>query len=71
VSIVGFDDIPLASFTAPPLTTVHNPIAEKASLGVDLAIARPARGPLGARNHVLAPGFVVRATTGPAPRAAV
>ena len=67
VSLVGFDDIPLASFAAPPLTTVHNPIAEMASLGVDLAITRPARGARDAQNHVLAPGFVVRATTGPAP----
>ena len=65
VSVVGFDDIPLAAFTAPPLTTVRNPVSEMASLAVDLAIDRPSSEPV---HHLLAPGFTVRATTGPAPR---
>ena len=64
VSVVGFDDIQLAAYTAPPLTTVHNPITEMASLAVDLAIDRPSKD---AVHHVLAPGFTIRATTGPAP----
>jgi DNA-binding LacI/PurR family transcriptional regulator len=64
VSVVGFDDIPLAAYTAPPLTTVHNPITEMAELAVDLAIDRPSTE---AVHHVLAPRFTVRATTGPAP----
>jgi DNA-binding LacI/PurR family transcriptional regulator len=64
VSIVGFDDIPLARYAAPPLTTVHNPIAEMAELAVDLAIDRP---PAGGVHHVLAPTLSVRATTGRAP----
>jgi DNA-binding LacI/PurR family transcriptional regulator len=63
ISVVGFDDIPLAAYTAPPLTTVHNPIAEMATLAVDLAVERPpARGD-DDRHHVLPPGFSVRATT--------
>jgi DNA-binding LacI/PurR family transcriptional regulator len=64
VSVVGFDDIPLAAFAAPPLTTVRNPVTEMASLAVDLAIDRPSPEPV---HHVLVPGFTVRATTGPAP----
>ena len=64
VSVVGFDDIPFAAYSAPPLTTVHNPITEMASLAVDLAIDN-ARHPAG--NHVFAPTFTIRATTGPAP----
>ncbi len=63
VSVVGFDDIPLAAFTAPPLTTVHNPVSEMASLAVDLAIDRPSPEPV---HHLLVPSFTVRATTGPA-----
>lgn len=64
VSIVGFDDIPLATYTAPPLTTVHNPITEMAALAVDLAIDHEDDG---ARDHVLIPTFTVRASAGPAP----
>ena len=71
VSVVGFDDIPLAAFAAPPLTTVHNPVAEMSSLAVDLAIDRPPPGADHMGNHVLAPGFVVRATTGTAVHDAV
>jgi DNA-binding LacI/PurR family transcriptional regulator len=63
ISVVGFDDIPLAAYTAPPLTTVHNPIAEMARLAVDLAVdPDPAAGG-DLRDHVLAPGFAIRATT--------
>jgi DNA-binding LacI/PurR family transcriptional regulator len=64
VSIVGFDDIPFAAYSAPPLTTVHNPIPEMATLAVDLAIDPAANG---AQDHVLAPTFTVRSTTGPTP----
>jgi DNA-binding LacI/PurR family transcriptional regulator len=65
VSIVGFDDIPFAAYTSPPLTTVENPIAAMARLAVDLAIDRPASA---TEAHVVAPTLVVRATTGPPPR---
>jgi DNA-binding LacI/PurR family transcriptional regulator len=64
VSVVGFDDIPIARYTAPPLTTVHNPISEMAALAVDIAIDQPSPG---AVDHVLTPTLSVRATTGPAP----
>jgi DNA-binding LacI/PurR family transcriptional regulator len=63
VSIVGFDDIPLARYAAPPLTTVHNPITEMAELAFDLAIDNPSPE----AHHVLAPSLSVRATTGPVP----
>ena len=64
VSVVGFDDIPLAAFTAPPLTTVKNPVIEMATVAVDLAIDRPSSEVV---HQLLEPGFTVRATTGPAP----
>ena len=68
VSIVGFDDIPFARYAAPPLTTVHNPVTEMATLAVDLVIDGPLTG---ADNRVLAPSFTVRSTTAPTPDALI
>lgn len=38
VSIVGFDDIPMAAFAVPALTTVRMPVTEMAIRAVDLAV---------------------------------
>lgn len=43
VSIVGFDDIPIAAFTCPPLTTVAPPKAEFAQLCISLLLERIAQ----------------------------
>jgi DNA-binding LacI/PurR family transcriptional regulator len=64
VSIVGFDDIPLAQYTAPPLTSVHQPMGEMAELAVSLAIG--ARMP-GEFDRTFPTTLSIRATTGPAP----
>ena len=40
LSVVGFDDIPMAAWTNPPLTTVHQPIVEKGRLAARLLIQR-------------------------------
>ena len=40
LSIVGFDDIPLASAVVPALTTVAQPIADLATVATELLIAR-------------------------------
>lgn len=40
ISIVGFDDIPLASAVVPSLTTVAQPIVELATLSTELLISR-------------------------------
>jgi DNA-binding LacI/PurR family transcriptional regulator len=68
VSVVGFDDIPLARFTVPALTTVHMPTAEMAAVAVRAAIDESA-GSDGERPvaHVLRPWLVVRGSTAPAP----
>ena len=34
ISVVGFDDVPYAAMTAPPLTTIHQPIEQIAQLSV-------------------------------------
>jgi LacI family transcriptional regulator len=40
LSVVGFDDIPAATWTNPPLTTVRQPIIEKGRLAAALLIRR-------------------------------
>jgi LacI family transcriptional regulator len=39
VAVVGFDDIPAASQTHPPLTTVHQPLYEMGRAATDMVIA--------------------------------
>ena len=40
VAIAGFDNIPLAAFTTPPLTTVEQPIAEQGSTAAEFLLDR-------------------------------
>jgi LacI family transcriptional regulator len=64
LSVVGFDDIPVASQVSPPLTTVHQPLVEKGRIAAELLFGRrSAAAPI-----VLPTELVVRGTTAP-PRA--
>jgi len=40
LSVVGYDDLPMAAWTNPPLTTVMQPIVEKGRLAARLLIQR-------------------------------
>ena len=65
VSIAGFDDIDAASRTAPPLTTVRQPLRERGRLAGELLLAalegkRP-------RRVRLPSELIIRDSTGPAP----
>jgi DNA-binding LacI/PurR family transcriptional regulator len=46
VAVVGYDDIPLASATSPPLTTVHQPL-EELGRRMATALVRALDGPPG------------------------
>jgi len=64
LSVVGFDDIPMASWDAFQLTTVRQPLEEMATEAVDILVERirePDRAP---RTLIFASNLVVRATTG-------
>ena len=67
LSVAGFDDVDVAAFVNPPLTTVHQPVRRKGEEAVRLllaAIERRAHEP----EHVrLETHLVIRASTGPAP----
>jgi LacI family transcriptional regulator len=52
VALVSFDDLPVAGFADPPLTTVHQPVLELGAKAVDLLIERikvPERTPVQVR----------------------
>ena len=71
VSIVGFDDSPMAAQMQPPLTTVHQDVAEKgraAAAALTEAIRRSRGGAAGEVPHILLPTtLLVRGSTAPAP----
>jgi DNA-binding LacI/PurR family transcriptional regulator len=68
VSVVGFDDIPLAAFTWPPLTTVRQDFREIGVRLIDLLLRQMRDGENLAGHHEVVPTtFVERASTGPAP----
>ena len=69
LSVVGFDDLPLARWVGPPLTTVRQPLTEMAEVAARLVIDL-ARGNKPTTPRVdLATSLVVRSSTAP-PRAA-
>ena len=67
VSIVGFDDIRLAQFGTPPLTTIRQPMREIARKTVELLLGIMERGVTERINLTLGHDLVVRASTA-APR---
>ena len=52
LSVVGFDDLPVARWVGPPLTTIRQPLVEMAETAAELvlAIARGERPPAGPRR---------------------
>jgi LacI family transcriptional regulator len=58
VSVVGFDDVPMAAMVAPPLTTISMPTTEAGEVAVAMLDEGPARRELVAK-------LVIRHSTGP------
>jgi DNA-binding LacI/PurR family transcriptional regulator len=65
LSIVGFDDIEVASYVG--LTTVRQPLAESGRRGAELLLRALGGRPVDLRTELLPLELVVRGTTGPAP----
>jgi DNA-binding LacI/PurR family transcriptional regulator len=61
ISVVGFDDIVLASLVDPPLTTVHQPLAEMARFAVDVIRGASPDTP---SSLVVVPRLIVRESAG-------
>jgi LacI family transcriptional regulator len=73
LSIVGFDDTPVAASVWPTLTTIHQPVAAMARAAVDLVLEeiRRIREGVGRPRQLLHPHtLIVRESTGPVPMSA-
>jgi len=61
LSVIGFDDIKMASYVTPPLTTIHQPKVELGRLATQVMLDLLKKHP--GRNHILPPTIVFRAST--------
>ncbi len=67
VSVIGFEDLPLAAYLSPPLTTIRMPLVELGSHAVDTLLAEIRGGDVRSTQVGIPPELVVRASTGHAP----
>ena len=67
LSVVGFDDIDIARYTNPPLTTIRQPVRRKGEEAVRLLLAQLDQHPAAPERVMLPTRLIVRGTTAPAP----
>ncbi|HEU5421385.1 MAG TPA: LacI family DNA-binding transcriptional regulator [Streptosporangiaceae bacterium] len=65
LSVVGFDDVPVASWATPALTTVRQPLAAMAATAFRMLRSDPATAAGEAHHIELATSLVIRNSTGP------
>jgi LacI family transcriptional regulator len=68
LSVVGYDDLPIAAYTIPPLTTVAQPFIEMAETAVDMLFKQIENPDLPTERAVLPTRLVIRQTTSPPTR---
>jgi LacI family transcriptional regulator len=68
VSVIGYDDLPMASYTDPPLTTLEQPIPRMAERLVQMLLAMLDGAEPSQFNEVWRARLIVRRSDGPAPR---
>ena len=64
MAITGFDDIPPAQHSHPPLTTVHQPIYRIGQMICDMLVEEIRGEGLADRHVVLLPSLIVRGSSG-------
>ncbi|MET3134527.1 LacI family transcriptional regulator [Oxalobacteraceae bacterium GrIS 1.11] len=67
LSVLGYDDIALAAFSNPPLSSIAQPKQEIGALTARVLVERMRNPDLPLRRERLQPTLVVRKSTGPAP----
>lgn len=65
LSVVGFDDLPLARWLPPPLTTVRQPLADMGAMAAEMLMRLISGRALHGRRVELATELVVRLSTAP------
>jgi LacI family transcriptional regulator len=65
LSVVGFDDLPVARWLSPPLTTVRQPLTEMGRVAAEMLVRLIDGSPLRSRRTELAAELIVRESTAP------
>jgi DNA-binding LacI/PurR family transcriptional regulator len=65
ISVVGFDDIPMANMATPHLTTVALPLEQAGRVAIELLLEQLAHPGSGTHEQGLAAQLIVRASTAP------
>jgi LacI family transcriptional regulator len=68
VSIIGLDDIEVAAYQIPPLTTIRQPFTEMGTLSTELLLNKLEGGPIAQPQIMLQPTLVLRRSTMPPQR---
>ena len=68
LSVIGFDDLPIAAYAQPALSTFDQHTRESAATIAGMVTDMLDKGPEGVRSRLIKPEFAARASHGPAPR---
>ncbi len=68
ISVIGYDDFPIASFLAPPLTTMRQNVSAMSVLAVNSMMDELRRRSTDAREVLVPAELILRGSTAPAPR---
>jgi LacI family transcriptional regulator len=68
ISVVGFDDIQMAQYTCPQLTTIAQPMFDMGKLATEMLLERIRDTNIPQRKRILEPKLVVRQSTSKFPR---
>ncbi|HTJ30588.1 MAG TPA: LacI family DNA-binding transcriptional regulator [Acidobacteriaceae bacterium] len=66
VSVIGFDDLPMALFSTPSLTTIRQPLERMGKIAAETLLHRIEKHAPHPSRIMIEPELIVRASTGPA-----
>jgi LacI family transcriptional regulator len=64
ISVIGFDDISIASFSIPPLTTVRQPLLKMGGMAAQILLDRIEERGVFTEEVAIVPELIVRRSTG-------